>query len=122
MDIVKPSEDNTEDESHIAHIIKLSHHQIDSSSKMNLFTALKTMRQLSDQGTPFSFTFMSYSRSRQECHGIVEVTRAKLKPRAKATKYQNHEIIEEYLDLSTGEAKKFYQPTLMTFNGHRLTL
>lgn len=70
----------------------------------------------------FSFSFMSYSRSRQESHGIVEVQHARLKPRAKAAKYENADIIEEYIDLDTGESKKFYQCTLMFFNGHKIEL
>jgi len=89
---------------------------------MNVFEALKQMRILSDRRQPFSFTFMSYDRSRQKTSGITEVTKARLKPRAKAAKYENADIIEEYVDLLTGESKKFYQCTLMTFNGQLLTL
>lgn len=80
------------------------------------------MRNLSEERKPFRFSFMSYSRSRQQSHGIVEVQHARLKPRAKAAKYENSELIEEYVDLDTGESKKFYQPTLMFFNGHKIEL
>lgn len=89
---------------------------------MTVFQAIARMRELSRQKVPFGFTFMSYSRSRQQTHGIVQVRHARLKPRAKAAAYENAAIIEEYIDLDTGEAKKFYQCTLMTFNGHQLIL
>lgn len=89
---------------------------------MDLFYAIKQMRKLSEAREPFSLTFMSYSRSRQETHGIVEVTKARLKPRAKAASYENAELIEEYVDLLTGDPKKFYQCTLMSFNGQNVVL
>jgi hypothetical protein len=89
---------------------------------MQLFDALQSMRKLSDQGASFSFTFMSYSRSRQRSHGIIEVRHARLKPRAREASYEHSDIIEEYIDLDTGEARRFYQPTLMFFNGKKITL
>ena len=89
---------------------------------MDLYAAINTMRELSESRQPFSFSFMSYSRSRQTTHGIVEVRRARLKPRAKEADYAHADIIEEYVDLDTGEARKFYQPTLMTFNGQKIKL
>lgn len=89
---------------------------------MTVFEALTEMRRLSDQRMPFSFSFMSYNRTDQSSHGIVEVRKARLKPRAKAAKYENADIIEEYTDLDITESRKFYQCTLMTFNGQRLEL
>ncbi len=89
---------------------------------MQLFDALKAMRELSERKKPFAFSFMSYSRDRQNSHGIVEVHHARLKPRAKAAKYENADLIEEYVDLDTGESKRFYQCTLMFFNGSKIAL
>ena len=89
---------------------------------MTVFEALNRMRQLSEKQIPFAFSFMSYNRTNQTTHGIVEVRHAKLKPRAKAATYENAEIIEEYTDLDTNENRRFYHPTLMTFNGQQLQL
>jgi len=89
---------------------------------MTVFEAIKTMRDLSEKRIAFGFTFMSYSRSKQVSQGIVEVKAARLKPRAKAATFQNAEIIEEYIDLHTGESRRFYQPALMLFNGRKIQL
>lgn len=89
---------------------------------MTVYEAIKNMRELTKQGKSFSFTFMSYSRDRQTSHGIVEVRRARLRKRNKTEYNQMAEIMEEYLDLDTNEPKHFYQPTLMFFNGEKLTL
>ena len=80
------------------------------------------MRELTQQGKPFSFTFMSYSRDRQKSEGIVEVRRAKLRSRGHLDHNQFAEIMEEYTDLDTLEQRRFYHPTLMTFNGQSLVL
>lgn len=80
------------------------------------------MRELTKKGQSFSFVFMSYSRDRQESHGIVQVNHARLRKRNKTEFNEMAEILEEYLDLDTNEPKRFYHPTLMFFNGQKLTL
>ena len=35
---------------------------------------------------------------------------------------RNADLIEGYMDLETGEPRRFYQPLLMTFNGQKLIL
>jgi len=89
---------------------------------MSVFEALKVMRERSAKGLSCSFSFMSYNRSDQSTHGVVEVRNAQLKRRTKEADYSNSELIEEYVDLDTHEHRKFYQCTLMTFNGKKLTL
>lgn len=91
-------------------------------SKMSVYEALKVMRERSAKGLSSSLSFMSYNRSKQSTHGIVEVRNGQLKRRAKEADYTNAELIEEYIDLDTHEHRKFYQCTLMTFNGKKLTL
>lgn len=80
------------------------------------------MRELTQVGSSFSFAYMSYSRERQSSHGIVEVRRARLRKRNSIENTRFAEIMEDYIDLSTGEAKRFYHPTLMFFNGEKLNL
>lgn len=89
---------------------------------MSVYEALKVMRERSAKGLSSSFSFMSYNRSKQSTHGIVEVRNGQLKRRTKEADYTNAELIEEYIDLDTHEHRKFYQCTLMTFNGKKLTL
>lgn len=89
---------------------------------MQLFDALNKMRELSKKGQTFAFSFMSYSRTRQNTHGIVNVQHGILKRRTKAANYENSDMIEEYVDHDTGEAKRFYQCTLMFFNGSKIEI
>lgn len=91
-------------------------------SKLTVFEAISEMRELSKKGQAFAFSFMSYNRTNQSTHGVVEVRNGQLKRRTKEADYNNAELIEEYVDLDTHEHRKFYQCTLMTFNGKKLQL
>ncbi|WP_421977831.1 hypothetical protein [Roseivirga seohaensis] len=70
---------------------------------------------------PFSFSFMSYSRQSQKSHGIVTVDAGRLLFKKK-TEDPEEDALQDYVDTITGEAKKFYVPALMSFNGKKLTL
>lgn len=87
---------------------------------MELYAAIREMRRLSKAGEPFSFTFMSYDRSRGRSEGIITVHRARLRPRGHERYNQHAELQEEYLDLDTNEPRRFWHPCLMTFNGQRV--
>ena len=89
---------------------------------MTVFEAIAEMRRLSKLGQPFSFSFMSFQRSKNLSSGIIEVKCAKLRPRGPADQSENAELIEPYLDVQTNQPREFYQPLLMTFNGQNLTL
>lgn len=89
---------------------------------LTVYEALNAMRKRSAQQQPFSFSFMSYDRTRQRTDGIIEVRRAVLKRRTQEADYLNADMIEEYIDMDTLEHRRFYHPTLMTFNGQRLQL
>ncbi|GAA4137933.1 hypothetical protein GCM10022216_14510 [Sphingobacterium kyonggiense] len=87
---------------------------------MTIFEAIAEMRKLSKEGKSFSFTFMTYSLSRNETKGIAEVKNARLKPRGKVEHNQYAQLLEEYVDINTGEAKRFWQCCLLSFNGTSL--
>ncbi len=89
---------------------------------MDIYQALNEMRKLSKQKQPFSFKFMSYNRSTQSTEGIVEVPRAWLTRRSKIVQFENSEIIEPYYDLTQHESRRFYQCTLMEFNGQKVEM
>lgn len=78
------------------------------------------MRDLSKQELTFSFSFMSYNDSAQRSEGIIEVRHARLRARTQEAHHRNAEIIEEYINIDTGEPRRFYQPLLMTFNGQKV--
>jgi hypothetical protein len=91
-------------------------------SNLTVYAAIKQMRRLSQMRQPFSFTFMSWSETKQKSNGIVEVRSARVKNRTKQADFRNTDFIEEYIDLDTMEHRRFYQPLLMTFNGQKLEL
>lgn len=80
------------------------------------------MRELSKLRQPFTFTFMSWSDTKQSTHGIVEVRQARLVTKSKDADHLNEDILQPYIDLDTMEHKRFYAPFLMTFNGRKLQL
>lgn len=89
---------------------------------LTVYEAISAMRKLSAQGQEVSFSFMSYSESKQRTEGIVEVRRARLRPRSKDFAIENGDLLEPYTDLDTLEQRRFHIPTLMTFNGQKTTL
>jgi len=88
---------------------------------MTVYDAIRQMRKITARGGEFSFMFMSYSETRQKSEGIVTVQRARLSVRDKA-ETTNADIMLSYVDLNTGEARRFYQPLLMMFNEQKLVL
>ncbi|WP_209331560.1 hypothetical protein [Lunatimonas salinarum] len=90
--------------------------------ELTVYKAVAEMRRLSASGEEVSFSFTSYSESKQETHGIVEVRRARLRVRAIDHPVENGDLLELYTDLDTLEQRRFYIPTLMTFNGKLLKL
>lgn len=91
-------------------------------SQLTVFQAIDQMQDLSAKEVPFSFSFMSYSETKQTSQGVVHVRRGRLKLTDKREKYENADIMLEYLDLDTMEHRRFYLAALMTFNGQRLIL
>jgi hypothetical protein len=90
--------------------------------KLTVYEAISRMRELSKEGSTFSFSFMSYSENKQTTEGVVEVRRAKLAVKSAEMEIKNGDILQPYTDLDTLEPRRFYIPTLMTFNGQKTTL
>ncbi len=91
-------------------------------SQKTVYQALSEMQELSKKDQPFSFSFMSYSETKQSTQGVCSVRRARLKLTDKREQYLNADALIEYIDLDTLEHRRFYIPALMTFNGQRLIL
>lgn len=89
---------------------------------MEVYEAIQKMRHLSKIGKSFSFSFMSYDRTRQSSNGIIVVHNARLRSRGDEKYNENAQLQEEYLDLDTNEPRRFWHCCLMTFNGKKLTL
>ena len=89
---------------------------------MTVYEAIKRMRELTQSGQSFSFSFMSYSMSRRESHGIVEVRRARLEKASTREQNKHAEIMLNYFDMDLMENRRCYQPLLLTFEGQNLEL
>ena len=89
---------------------------------MKLYDAIKEMRRLTVEDKSFSFSFMSFNSTTMKSEGVVDVARAKLRKKAEATTYRNADILIPYYDIDKGEARQFYLPCLMYFNGNKVTI
>lgn len=76
------------------------------------------MRQLTLKKQSFAMSYMSYSRTRGESHGEVEVEHALLIKNPKTDDEDVQNFMLTYRDQDTGEAHHFWQPLLMSFD-HR---
>lgn len=89
---------------------------------MKVYEAIKEMRKQSKEGTPFSFSYMSYSKTKGKSSGIVEVSQARLRRKSDKQFRDPSNLLENYLDLGTNEPRQFYLPLLMSFNNQKLEL
>ena len=86
---------------------------------MKLYEAIKKMRQLTAEGKSFSMAFMSLNMSEMKSEGVDN---ARLRKKADAKTYRNADFLIPYMDLDKGEARQFYLPLLMMFNGEKITI
>ena len=90
---------------------------------MKVFEAIRQMRELSKQDKSFSFSFMSYSHTKQLSDGIVTVSSALLRRRPADNKHNRYEpLMENYYDTNLGEYRRFWQVLLISFNGQKTEL
>lgn len=80
------------------------------------------MRRLTAAGQTFRMSFMSYNATSETSEGVVDVRRAKLRKKADARTYRNADVLIPYQDCDKGEARQFYLPCLMSFNGEKVTM
>lgn len=88
---------------------------------MTVYQAIEKMREMSRDKIPFSFSFTSYNRTQQKSSGIVDVANAKLLGK-KPTEDPAEDAVIEYFDYDKGEPRRFFLPSLMTFEGRRVNL
>lgn len=86
---------------------------------MNLYEALKQMRELTAREEPFSMSFMSYNPSERKSEGVIEVRHALLRKRS--TKNIRGEYVLQYYDVDSHEDRQFYFPLLLSFNSQSIT-
>ena len=85
------------------------------------YQALKRMRELSDLGIHFSFTFKSLNTTTNESKGFVSVDMALLRKGLKKGMNKNSSELIGYIDSNNNDAKRFFHlPMLMKFNEHTI--
>lgn len=87
---------------------------------MTIHEAISQMRKLTKEGKTFSFTHMTYDRSKGTSSGITEVRAGKLRKREHGDYNQMAELQEGYIN-DLGEPRRFWHCLLLTFNGLPLT-
>lgn len=79
--------------------------------------ALQRMRQLTEVGVPFAFTFESLNKSKGTSDGLKEVKRAVLRQGLRDDQSDLSHQLVGYTDLDQSEAPRwFHLPLLMSFN------
>lgn len=89
---------------------------------MDVYEAIRQMRELSRRRVPFSFSFMSYSIARRESTGIVTVRHARLARQNRKERNRYADYMLRYTDLDTMQEAACWQPLLLSFNGQELEL
>lgn len=88
---------------------------------MTVYEAIKEMRRLSALKKPFAMSYMSYSETRHESHGEVEVEHALLVKNQRTGDDAAQDLMLTYRDQDSGEARHFWQPLLLSLNHEPLT-
>ena len=85
------------------------------------YEALQRMRQLTEVGVPFSFTFNSLDTTRRTTGGLKEVKRAVLRKGLRDDQSNMSHKLVAYTDLDQKEAPRFFHVSLLqSFNEHTI--
>jgi len=85
------------------------------------YEALSKMRELTEIGCPFSFSFNSFNKTKSTSSGLVVVKRAVLRKGLRDDQSELSQQLVGYVDLDKDEAPRFFHiPLLMTFNQYTI--
>jgi hypothetical protein len=91
-------------------------------ASIHLWQAIHLMREATAKDECFSFSYATYNRGTRQCHGMVAVKRARLRPAAKGDDIVHADQKLFYYDESEQKPKVCWQPLIMWFNGFKVTL
>ena len=94
----------------------------DKVATIHLWQAIHLMREATAKEESFSFSFATYNRSTNKCHGMVSVKHARLRPAAKGDDivHADHKLF--YFDETEQRPQVCWQVLIMYFNGFKVTL
>ncbi|WP_417237194.1 hypothetical protein [Bizionia paragorgiae] len=84
---------------------------------MQIHQVVKRMRELTDNGIPFSMDYVTLNQTNKQSNGLVKVERALLRP-ARRTKTVN---LLSYTDVDSNEPRHVHLPLITKFNGKLIT-
>lgn len=92
-------------------------------AEISVYDAVDQMKEISNKGGSFSFSFMTYSSSKGKSDGIRHIEKAQTRRRAPAEDdLKNKDILLFYKDIKTDDLRRCYYPLIMTFNGQTCKL
>jgi hypothetical protein len=89
---------------------------------IDLYEAIKQMRQLSQQGKTFSIVHSTLNRERNTCDGLRYVNAAHLRPAAKGDDVINADHKLFYFDEDIQAPRVCWQPLIMFFENKKCIL
>lgn len=89
------------------------------SQTIKLYDALKRMRQLTELGIPFTFSFLSYNGTTRTSDGFKDVTNAQLRKGYRDDQSDKADLLIGYVNAQGGN-RWFYLPLLIKFNGYTI--
>ncbi|KAA6347959.1 hypothetical protein EZS27_004586 [termite gut metagenome] len=89
---------------------------------MDVYEAIRRMREKSEQGKTFSFSFMTYSYERGTSSGVVKVEHARLRRQSSTDQNRFGEYMLNFVDTDTEEYGMCWQLLLLEFDGQELEL
>lgn len=85
------------------------------------FEAVQRMRQLSDVGVPFKFSFQTLNTTQGTSDGLKVVERAQIRLGLRNDQSSLAHQLIAYVDLDSSSAPRFFHlPLLMSFNEHSI--
>lgn len=89
------------------------------SQTIKLYDALKRMRQLTELGIPFTFSFLSYNSTTSTSDGFKDITNAQLRKGYRDDQSDKVDLLIGYVNAQDGN-RWFYLPLLIKFNGYTI--
>lgn len=89
---------------------------------MEIYEAIRQMKEKSERGEVFSFAFMSYSYERNKSQGIIKIEHARLRKQSTLETNRFADYMLNFIDTDTLEYGMCWQMLLLEFDGNELEL
>lgn len=90
--------------------------------RINLYTALEQMKQLTSLDEPFSMSFRKYDRQRNKGGDLVRLKRVLLRKKTSDAEIENASYKLFLFDTETGKSLNCWQILITEFNGKKTYL